>query len=142
MTNDDPKPKPKRDPNAVINPDFRICECLVGLSAYYNREWCHPSQVKICVLLKRFYGRSMSVRTLNRHLKTLSKGMWIKRTRQDYYDKKKGHVLRATRYEVAARWGSRWRRAIVAALKWSKLPVNSIELFQLPRLTDYRRLLV
>jgi DNA-binding HxlR family transcriptional regulator len=106
--------------DAVINPDTRICEVLAGLAAHTYKAWCFPTQDKICELLKRFTGRTMSRRTLNRHLAALERDGQLRRQPRHYRDKHKGMVLRSTLYVIAGRFMARIGRIVTASKRWAE----------------------
>ena len=109
-------------PDAVINPDTRICEVLAGLAAHHFKTWCFPTQDKICELLRRFTGRQMSRRTLNRHLAALERDGQIRRKRRHIHDKKLGLVMRSTLYIIGGRFMARIGRIVKAAKRWAERP--------------------
>jgi hypothetical protein len=82
----------------VQHPDFRIVNLLFGLSTKYNKLWCYPSQDKIAELIARFHGRSMSRRTVNRHLGGLARDGWIKRVRRHRRCPVHGFTFHSTLY--------------------------------------------
>jgi hypothetical protein len=96
--------------NTVRNPDFRILEVLCGLAGKFGKTYSFPSQEKLLELVKRFTGREMSRRTLNRHLRALEEGHWLRRRRRHVYDKKRGFVFRSTLYAPMWRYCQRLQR--------------------------------
>jgi hypothetical protein len=96
--------------NTVTNPDFRILEVICGLAGWHRKTYCFPTQEKLCELVKKFTGRSMSRRTLNRHLRALEQGQWLRRRRRHVYDKKRGFLLRSTLYVPMWRYCRRLER--------------------------------
>jgi DNA-binding HxlR family transcriptional regulator len=106
--------------DAVKNPDSRICEVLAGLAAHTYRTWCYPTQDKLCELVKRFTGREMSRRTLNRHLAGLERDGQLKRKRRHVHDRHKGMVLRSTLYTIAGRFMARIGRIVTASKRWAE----------------------
>ncbi len=127
--------------NTVRNPDWRIIETLAGLAGHHYRTWSYPTQEKILELLKRFTGRVMSRRTLNRHLKALQDGGWLRRIRRHVHDRKRGFVLRSTCYVIAGRYAARIVRVIKAAWRTSQSPAKSTAAIHVPQVAQYRRLL-
>lgn len=107
--------------DAVKNPDSRIVEVLAGLAAHTYKSWCFPSQEKIVELLKRFTGRVMSRRTLNRHLAGLERDGQIRRKRRHIRDKRLGMVLRSTLYTIGGRFMGRIGRIVDAAGRWRRM---------------------
>ena len=108
--------------NTVRNPDIRIMETLAGLAGKYERTWCYPSQEKILELLRKFTGRALSRRHLNRHLRALERDGLIRRVRRHIRDKTRGLLLRSTVYVLAGRWLARVRQLVVAAARWAVNP--------------------
>jgi hypothetical protein len=86
----------RRASNTVKNPDFRILEVIAGLCTSFRKTYSTAGQEKICELLRRYYGRVMSRRTLNRHLNALCQGQYMRRVRRHRRDKKLGFVFRST----------------------------------------------
>ena len=66
----------------ALAPDFRLVNLLFGLATHHSKLWCYPSQDKLCELLARFHGRTMSRRSVNRHLGGLVRDGWLKRVRR------------------------------------------------------------
>jgi len=112
--------------NTVKHPDLRICEVLAGLAAKYGKTYCYPSQTKLCELLKRFTGRVMSRRTLNRHLNALQRDMMISRRARMQRAKNGSLIMRSTLYHVMLRYAQRIGRAMKAAMLWPKTLARSI----------------
>lgn len=125
------------DANTVLNPDSRILETLAGLAGHHFRTWCYPTQAKILELMKRFTGRTMSARTLNRHLRALERDGHIRRIRRHVHDKRKGFLLRSTCYVIAGRFLSRVGRIIRAAARWAKTPDKSSAAIRLPYAAEH-----
>lgn len=124
--------------DAVRNPDSRICEVLAGLAAHNFKTWCYPSQEKLCELLKRFTGRDMARRTLNRHLNALERDGMLRRVRRHHHDKQRGMVLRSTLYIIAGRFMSRIHRIVRAAERFAKLRDRSRSGVHVPTPAQYR----
>lgn len=109
-----------RFPDTVINPDTRIVEVLAGLAAHTFKTWCFPSQEKLLELLYKFTGRTMSRRTLNRHLAALERDGHISRKRRHIRDKKLGLILRSTLYTIGGRFMARIGRIVEASARWKQ----------------------
>ena len=105
--------------NTVRHPDIRIMETLAGLAGHHERTWCYPSQEKILELLRKFTGRALSRRHLNRHLRALERDGLIRRVRRHIRDKTRGLLLRSTVYVLAGRWLARTRQLVAAAARWA-----------------------
>ena len=111
--------------NTVRNPDIRIMETLAGLAGKFERTWCYPSQEKILQLLKRFTGRRLSRRHLNRHLHALVRDGLLRRIRRHVRERSGALRLRSTVYVIAGRWLARVRQLVNAAVRWASSPAKS-----------------
>jgi hypothetical protein len=87
----------------VIAPDFRLVNLLFGLAASFGKLWAYPSQDKLRDLLQRFHGRTMSARTVNRHLGGLVRDGWIKRLRRHRRGTDGVMVMHSTLYTFTRR---------------------------------------
>ena len=112
--------------NTVRNPDIRIMETLAGLAGKFERTWCYPSQEKILELLKRFTGRRLSRRHLNRHLHALVRDGMLRRIRRHVRERSGALRLRSTVYVLAGRWLARVRQMVNAAVRWAHSPTKSM----------------
>ena len=112
--------------NTVRHPDIRIMETLAGLAGHYARDWCYPSQEKILELLKRFTGRRLSRRHLNRHLRALVRDGLLRRIRRHVRARSGALRLRSTVYVLAGRWLARVRQLVNAAARWAHSPAKSM----------------
>jgi hypothetical protein len=110
----------KEFPDAVRNPDLRLCQLLAGLAVHYYKAWCFPSQLKILELFQRFFGVVMSRRTLNRHLAGLERDGRIFRQRRHEYHKKKGLVLHSTLYKTGTVFLNEIKGLIKVAIFWGQ----------------------
>lgn len=108
------------DPNAVINPDHRIAEVLLGLMGWAKKTYVYPSQLKLLELLHNFTGRTMSRRTLCRHLKALCRDGHLRRQRR--LGERPADVLRirTTLYFPGGRWLARAQRLSRAFAGWQR----------------------
>lgn len=88
----------RRANNTVKHPDPRILGVITGLAAHYGKSHCQPTQATLLRLVEKFTGRTMSRRTLNRHLRTLENEQYIRRIRRHRRDPKRGFVMRSTCY--------------------------------------------
>lgn len=128
--------------NTVLHPDVGLCATLAGLAAKYGKTYCYPSQAKLIALHLRFTGRSMSRRTLCRHLAALERDMLISRRRR-HRRAKDGHlIMRSTLYHVMLRYAQRLARAMRAAILWPKTLARSIALSGVPFMAQNERLLL
>jgi len=84
--------------NTVAKPDFRVLECIVGITAWTGNLSSHPSQEKLCERLETVQRRKMCRRSLNRHLNALERDGYIKRIRRHHRDPQLGMVLQSTVY--------------------------------------------
>lgn len=107
---------------ATQRPDLLILTVLSAIAGGTGRNYCYPSQEKICQLLSR-YGRTMSRRTLNRHLNALVKQGWVKRIRRHQRHPVRGMTFRSSLYTLtrrAFRWLAGMSAAVGRAVKWGK----------------------
>jgi hypothetical protein len=108
------------DPNAVINPDYRVMEVLLGLMGRFRKTYVYPSRGKILELLKAFTGRSMSLRTLARHMRALERDHHLRRQRR-YPELVNGATrYRTTLYFPGGRYLARLSRGANALIGWAK----------------------
>lgn len=84
----------------TTNTDFRLVHLLAGLAGHHGKRYCFPSQDKLCELVMRFYDRTMSRRTLNRHLAGLESSGWIRRQRRHRLHPENGWTFRSTLYTL------------------------------------------
>jgi hypothetical protein len=87
----------------VASPDFRLVNLLFGLAAHHGKLWCYPSQDKLCSLLQRFHGRTMSRRSVNRHLGGLVRDGWLQRLRRHKRGPGGGMEMHSTLYTFTRR---------------------------------------
>jgi DNA-binding transcriptional ArsR family regulator len=100
-------------------------ETIQGLAARYGRTWCYPTQETLRELVRRFTGRTMSRRTLCRHLRALVEQGYLHRIRRHYRDPRRGFVMRSTVYEPALRWRARAGRLARAVARAAKSALES-----------------
>lgn len=108
------------NPNQVVNPDARIMEVLLGLMGWARKTYVYPSQAKILALLQHFTGRSMSRRTLNRHLSALERDGHLRRLRR--LAERPADVLhiRTTLYFPGGRYLARAQRLAAGLMGWAR----------------------
>lgn len=121
----------KRKTDAPKKPSLDVFLTLVNLAAHFGRPWVVVTQAKLLQRLERNTGRTMSRRTLNRHLLALEQRGQIKRTKRHRRGRRYGPLeLRATLYtfgEPAKLWISTMRKAVAIPLgrplcqKWHKV---------------------
>jgi len=61
----------------VRNPAFIILDMLARICARHEKLYCYPSHLTLVELIHKFSGRSMSTRTLCRHLGALERDGWL-----------------------------------------------------------------
>jgi DNA-binding HxlR family transcriptional regulator len=130
----------------VKHPEMGLCHVIAGLAGHYFKTWSHPNQEKLCELLKRFGHRSMSVRTLNRHLAALEQDGFIVRTRRHEYVKGKGVVLRSTLYKMRAAFFEMVSKVVKAHARWQEMlkknrgksPAEALSGVHLPHSAQHR----
>ena len=101
----------------VQKPDLRIVQTLTGLAGHYGKEYVVPSQRTIVRLVKIHTGRSMSLRTLNRHLGALERDGWIQRLRRHKRGRTGKLELHSTLYRLRRRALAWLHGSAVAAAK-------------------------
>lgn len=108
------------DPNAVLNPDQRIAEVLLGLMGWARKTYVYPAQATILRLTREFTGRTMSRRTLNRHLRALCRDGLLRRVRR--LAERPADVLhiRTTLYFPGGRFLARASRLTRALTGWGR----------------------
>jgi len=70
------------DDDYVATPDLRILGVLAGFCGYHGKLWCFPNQRTIRNALQRRYGRTLTRRSINRHLGALQRDHYIERKRR------------------------------------------------------------
>jgi len=85
--------------NAVekINP---ILVCLLKVQRKYKKEYSWPSQEKIIELMDLRQGYKKTRATLNRWLRVMEDGKYIKRTRRIKQDPTHGLIIKSTLYKI------------------------------------------
>lgn len=124
---------------AVRNPDLRVMETLMGLASYHRKTYCFPTQAKLCELVKRITGRTMSRRTLNRHLAGLERQGFVRRTRRHQAHRTHGFVMRSTLYRIGARYLARVRNIVAGVAKFSRAANDLIASSRVPQAAQYAR---
>jgi hypothetical protein len=128
--------------NTVKNPDLRILEVLAGNAAHWNKTYSWPSQEKILDLLRRFTGRIMSRRTLNRHLNALQSMCYLRRIRRHRRNHAGQIEMHSTLYTVTARWLGRITRLAHRAVRWTPNPRDPRRPTAVPFMAQYQRVLL
>lgn len=89
--------------NAVQKPAFEVFLALASLARHFRRHWIVVTQAKLLERMREATGRSMSRRTLNRHLAALVRMQVISRQRRHEPHPRTGKLqLRATLYRFPA----------------------------------------
>ena len=125
--------------NLVERPEIRIVAVLAHLCNKYERSWCYPSQDKICELLARFHGITLSRRHLNRHINALIAAGYLKTTRRHTKDRHGTLILKSTLYELQ---GAAWTliQSFGATLaKLSTLIVHNFNHHAVPKAAQHAR---
>lgn len=131
------------DPRArVKNPDWRICEILLGLNGRFGAKYSFASQDKICELVKKYVGRAMSRRTLNRHLLGLQRDGFIRRQRRLTYHKHKGLQRRSTLYTISGRYFRRVQYQVQALARQLTATLPSLGSTRVPNPALYAETLL
>jgi hypothetical protein len=87
----------------VQKPDFRILDMLARICAKHGKLYCYPSHQTIAELVFKFTGRSISTRSLSRHLGALERDGWLARTRRHTTGKAGELELHSTLYLLTKR---------------------------------------
>lgn len=122
----------RRPENRVRAGERRIVFTLARLNGHFGKHYNFASQAKILQLLQRWFGITMSRRTLNRHFNALQQSLYIRRTRRHEYQRKRGMMFRSTLYHVGARYYGELtrhlldlRKTLLAAGASSRVPEQS-----------------
>jgi hypothetical protein len=103
--------------------------CLFGVSVKYGKRYCYPSQRRIGELLLDYHGVDISNRTLNRDLRLLVDGGYIKRVRRTKRVIGCGKQFSSTLYKFKAR-AYIWLNSMA---KWSE---RVLRFCRLPKMAD------
>ena len=103
----------------VATPDMRILHVLARLCARFEQLYCYPSHQTIRELAFRFTGRSISARSLCRHLGALERDGWITRRRRHERGRDGNLVLHSTLYVLRKRAIKFARATISSVWNWS-----------------------
>lgn len=83
--------------------EIAIVSVLMGIGKTYGKRYVVPSQETILGLLRRFHGVKICRRTLNRRLRILEDGLYIRRQRRRSLLKDPKGVFRSTMYFFRAK---------------------------------------
>jgi len=78
-----------------------VLSIIQGLSKYYGKKYCYPSQIKLQDLLKTRVGIKISIATLNRYLRVIEDQGWLRRIRRIKQDPVRGMVFQSTIYIIS-----------------------------------------
>ncbi len=122
--------------NYSQSPDLMILSALSSIAGRAGKGYAFPSQDTLCNILDKF-GRKMSRRTLNRHLNSLVRAGWIKRTRRHQADPVRGMTFRSTLYTLTRR-SLRWLKGLAsAASRAVKSLASFVRSSRVPNLAQY-----
>ena len=79
----------------IISVDYAICQAFYYLNNKFNKGYVLVSQEKLIEILRKYYSVSISLRTLNYHLRKLENEGFITRKKRHARDEK-GHIKFAT----------------------------------------------
>jgi len=119
------------------NPDQRVLTYLTGLAGHHGRNYCWPSQNTIRRGLAARTGRSMSPRTLNRHLAALTRDGWVKRIRRHRRGKTGTLELHSTLYTFTRRTLAWLAAAARTAGRFLGQRAQVLDSFAVPSLAQY-----
>lgn len=113
----------------IISVDWAICQAFHHLGNKFNKGYVLVSQEKLIKLLRKHYDVSISLRTLNYHLRKLENEGFISRKQRHARDKN-GHIKFATTlttlkknlYSAIFKIGHSLHRAGLKLKKWIKKP--------------------
>lgn len=101
-----------------------ILTCLNTFMAWQNKQYCFPSQDRICRFLKEELGCQLSRRQLNRHLKVMAMEGIIRRVRRHCRKEGFGMFFHSTLYFITEkgwkllyRWKMISKKRLVYMLK-------------------------
>jgi len=95
----------------VAKPDFRILHVLTRICARHEKLYCYPSAQTIIELVLKFTGRSISLRSLSRHIGALERDGWLRRTRRHKTGLMGELELHSTLYMMTRRT-VKWARSV------------------------------
>jgi len=87
----------------VKTPDLRILGVLAGFCGFHGKLWCFPAQRTILATLARRYARTLTRRSLNRHLGALEIQHYIERRRRHRHGPAGRIDMHSTIYVLKAR---------------------------------------
>lgn len=120
----------------VAKPDFRVLDVLARICTKYGKLYCYPSHRTIAELVFKFTGRSISTRSLCRHLGALERDGWIGRQRRHRTDLSGELELHSTLYLLSKRT-VRWCRALASTVwNWSTAAAKSLIDYAVPVLAE------
>ncbi len=121
----------------VRTADFRVLDILARLALYKKQLYCYPSLQTIRELVFKFTGRSISERSLCRHLGALERDGWIGRQRRHETNRHTGElVLHSTLYLLTKRT-VKWCRSVSSNVwNWSTATAKSLIDMALPVLAE------
>jgi hypothetical protein len=87
----------------VRNPHMVVLDTLSRICAKHDKLYCYPSMHTLSELIHKFTGRSLSTRSLCRHLGALERDGWIGRQRRHKTGPTGELELHSTMYILTAR---------------------------------------
>lgn len=120
----------------VDTADFRILLVLARLCTRHEKLYVYPKLQTIRELVFRFTGRSISERSLCRHLGALERDGWLGRQRRHETNRYGGLTLRSTLYMLTRRT-VKWMRSLGTNLwAFSRPAAKSLIRVALPILAE------
>jgi len=120
----------------VAKPDFRILHILTRICARHEKLYCYPSYQTIRELVMKFTGRSISLRSLSRHMGALQRDGWIGRTRRHKTGLMGELELHSTLYMMTKRT-VKWARSVASNVwNWSTAAARSLIDIALPLVAE------
>jgi DNA-binding HxlR family transcriptional regulator len=121
----------------VQKPDFRVLDIIGRLCVKFEKLYCYPNQKTLCELVFKFTGRSISVRSLCRHLGALERDGWIVRQRRHETNTSGELELHSTLYYLTKR-AVQWMRSVSSNVwNWSTAAAKSLLHIALPTMAKH-----
>lgn len=114
----------------------KILETYLKVAQKYKKPYCFPAQKYMLVLLGKFYGVHISLRTLNRKLRWLEDQGYIGRTKRTRDDGRGRMIFNTTLTNLKARtfdWASRSLMKAARVFSFFRLPKMALYRFNTTR---------
>ena len=114
----------------------KILETYLKVAQKYQKPYCYPAQKYMLVLLAKYYGIHLSLRTLNRKLRKLEDQGYIGRTKRTRDDGHGKMIFNTTLTHLKARtfdWASRSLMKAARVFSFFRLPKMALYRFKTTR---------